>query len=124
MSCLLLLTTDLNSIFREVELKILQLVDDIRKRKVAKFTTMMRSSKVVKGLLLVGGAAIFGALTGGVGFAASGGLLAYEVGLAGIATAVGGGAAAGAAVGGIGTAAALGTDGKAKKNKQQHDKKD
>ena len=98
----------------------MQLVDDIRKRKVAKFTTMMRSSKVVKGLLLVGGAAIFGALTGGVGFAASGGLLAYEVGLAGIATAVGGGAA----VGGIGTAAALGIDGKAKKNKQQHDKKD
>ena len=56
--------------------------------------------------MAVGGTAVLGALSGGVGLAAVGAATALEVGVGCVLTAAGGGAAAGAATGSVGAAIA------------------
>ena len=104
--CIFALNNIMN--FRKVERDARLMLHDLKERKIAELTAMMRSRKIAKAAAAVAGTAAVGALTGGVGLFGAGAILAFEVGLGCIATAVAGGAITGAAAGGAGTAAVYG----------------
>ena len=85
---------------------------------------MLKSNRIYRAFLAVGGATLAGALTGGVGLFGAGAMMAFEVGLGCIATAVAGGAAGGAAVGGAGAAVAYGVQELANKKEPSAEKKE
>ena len=87
---------------------VLQLFSNLKRRKVARFAQMMKSNRMYRVLLGLGGAILPGALTGGLGLLGSGAIMTFKVGLGGIAVAVAGGAGGGAALGGAGAAIAHG----------------
>ena len=66
----------------------------------------------------IAGTALFGALTGGIGLAVAGPVLAVEVGAGLVAAGTAVGAAAGAATAGAGTGVVLGIQQAIKKSKQ------
>ena len=109
--------------FREVERDALLIMHDLKERKIAEFTAMMRSGKIAKAAAAVAGTAAVGALTGGLGLFSAGAIWAFEIGVGCIATAVAGGAITGAAAGGAGTAAVYGVQELTNKKEPQAEKK-